>query len=105
MKKYTDSATLEHDKKIKGVHLVQSWIKDGQFDCKYLDKVIKIFEQYINHDEQESILIIKIADIINSDNNKFSLENKIIATILLCFCYSSHVYANIAKSQIVSTKI
>jgi hypothetical protein len=32
MKKYTDSATLEHDAKIKGVHLVESWIKDGQFD-------------------------------------------------------------------------
>mgnify|MGYP003704849237 CR=1 FL=1 len=32
-KKYTDSATLEHgDKKIKGVTLVESWIKDGQFD-------------------------------------------------------------------------
>ena len=33
MKKYTDSATLEHgDKKIKGVHLVQSWIKDSKLD-------------------------------------------------------------------------
>jgi hypothetical protein len=32
MKKYTDSATLEHDKKIKGVHLVESWIKDGKLD-------------------------------------------------------------------------
>lgn len=33
MKKYTDSATLEHgDRKIKGVHLVQSWIKDGKLD-------------------------------------------------------------------------
>ena len=33
MKKYTDSATIEHgDKKIKGVHLVQSWIKDGKLD-------------------------------------------------------------------------
>lgn len=32
-KKYTDSATLEHgDKKIKGVTLVESWVKDGQFD-------------------------------------------------------------------------
>jgi hypothetical protein len=31
-KKYTDSATLEHDSKIKGVTLVESWIKDGQFD-------------------------------------------------------------------------
>ena len=32
MKKYTDSATLEHDKKIRGVHLVESWIKDGKLD-------------------------------------------------------------------------
>jgi hypothetical protein len=32
MKKYNDSATLEHDKKIKGVHLVESWIKDGKLD-------------------------------------------------------------------------
>lgn len=32
MKKYTDSATLEHDNKIKGVHLVESWIKDGPLD-------------------------------------------------------------------------
>jgi len=33
MKKYTDSATLEHgDRKIKGVHLVQSWVKDGKLD-------------------------------------------------------------------------
>jgi hypothetical protein len=32
MKKYTDSATLEHDSKIKGVHLVESWIKEGQLD-------------------------------------------------------------------------
>ena len=32
MKKYTDQATLEHDAKIKNVHLVESWIKDGQFD-------------------------------------------------------------------------
>lgn len=32
MKKYTDSSTLEHDKKIKGVHLVQSWIKEGKLD-------------------------------------------------------------------------
>lgn len=31
-KKYTDQATLEHDSKIKGVTLVESWIKDGQFD-------------------------------------------------------------------------
>jgi hypothetical protein len=32
MKKYTDKATLEHDSKIKGVHLVESWIKEGQLD-------------------------------------------------------------------------
>lgn len=31
-KKYTDNATLEHDAKITGVHLVESWIKDGQLD-------------------------------------------------------------------------
>jgi hypothetical protein len=27
-----DSSTLEHDKKIKGVHLVESWIKEGKLD-------------------------------------------------------------------------
>lgn len=32
MKKYTDKATLEHDKTIKGVHLVESWIKEGRLD-------------------------------------------------------------------------
>jgi len=33
MKKYNDSATIEHgDRKIKGVHLVQSWVKDGKLD-------------------------------------------------------------------------
>jgi hypothetical protein len=32
MKKYTDSATLEHNKKIKGVHLVESWVKEGKLD-------------------------------------------------------------------------
>jgi hypothetical protein len=32
MKKYTDASTLEHDKKIKGVHLVESWVKDGKLD-------------------------------------------------------------------------
>jgi len=31
-KKYVSNATLEHDKKIKGVDLVESWIKDGQLD-------------------------------------------------------------------------
>ena len=30
--KLVDSATLEHDKKIKGVHLVESWIKEGRLD-------------------------------------------------------------------------
>jgi hypothetical protein len=29
-KKYTDSSTLEHDKKINGVTLVESWIKESQ---------------------------------------------------------------------------
>jgi hypothetical protein len=32
MKKYTDKATIEHDKIVKGVHLVESWIKDGKLD-------------------------------------------------------------------------
>lgn len=32
MKKYTDRATMEHDYKIKGVHLVESWVKDGKLD-------------------------------------------------------------------------
>lgn len=32
MKKYTDKATLEHEHSIKGVHLVESWIKDGKLD-------------------------------------------------------------------------
>jgi hypothetical protein len=33
MKKYTDKATLEHDKSINGkVHLVESWIKEGKLD-------------------------------------------------------------------------
>jgi hypothetical protein len=31
-KKYVSNSTLEHDSKIKGVTLVESWIKDGQFD-------------------------------------------------------------------------
>ena len=31
-KKYTDNATLEHDKKIKGVSLVESWVKEGKLD-------------------------------------------------------------------------
>jgi hypothetical protein len=32
MKKYTDKATLEHEKDIKGVSLVESWIKDSPLD-------------------------------------------------------------------------
>ena len=32
MKKYNDQATLEHDAKIKNVHLVESWVKDGKLD-------------------------------------------------------------------------
>ena len=33
MKKYTDKATLEHDKSINGkIHLVESWIKEGKLD-------------------------------------------------------------------------
>jgi hypothetical protein len=31
-KKYTSNATLEHNNKIKGVHLVESWIKEGKLD-------------------------------------------------------------------------
>ena len=31
-KKYVSNATLEHDNKIKGVTLVESWIKDGKLD-------------------------------------------------------------------------
>jgi hypothetical protein len=31
-KKYVSNATLEHESKIKGVTLVESWIKDGQLD-------------------------------------------------------------------------
>jgi hypothetical protein len=30
--KYTSNATLEHNNKIKGVHLVESWIKEGKLD-------------------------------------------------------------------------
>jgi hypothetical protein len=32
MKKYTDKATLEHASSIKGVDLVESWVKDGVLD-------------------------------------------------------------------------
>ena len=31
-RKYTDKATIEHDKSVKGVHLVESWIKEGRLD-------------------------------------------------------------------------
>jgi hypothetical protein len=31
-KKYTSNSTLEHNKKIKDVHLVESWIKEGKLD-------------------------------------------------------------------------
>ena len=33
-KKYTDKSTLEHDKKIKGVTLVESWIKESDTQDK-----------------------------------------------------------------------
>lgn len=32
LKKYQDQVTIEHDKKIKGVTLVESWIKEGKLD-------------------------------------------------------------------------
>jgi hypothetical protein len=32
MKKYVSNATLEHDKSIKGVNLVESWVKSGKLD-------------------------------------------------------------------------
>lgn len=32
MKKYNDKATLEHAKSIKGVNLVESWVKSGRLD-------------------------------------------------------------------------
>ena len=31
-KKYNDQVTLEHDKKVKGVYLVESWIKESKMD-------------------------------------------------------------------------
>ena len=33
-RKYTDSATIEHDKKVKGLTLVESWIVDNKFQDK-----------------------------------------------------------------------
>lgn len=55
MKKYTDSATLEHgDKKIGGVHLVQSWIKEGKLD--------KSNQYGMNLPEGSWIGMFKIAD-------------------------------------------
>ena len=32
MKKYVSNATIEHAKSVKGVHLVESWVKDGKLD-------------------------------------------------------------------------
>lgn len=55
MKKYNDSATLEHgDKKIGGVHLVQSWIKEGKLD--------KSNQYGMNLPEGSWIGMFKIAD-------------------------------------------
>ena len=55
MKKYNDSATLEHgDKKINGVHLVQSWIKEGKLD--------KSNQYGMNLPEGSWIGMFKIAD-------------------------------------------
>lgn len=55
MKKYTDSATLEHgDKKVGGVHLVQSWIKEGKLD--------KSNQYGMNLPEGSWIGMFKIAD-------------------------------------------
>ncbi len=52
----------------------------GESIIDHIDKVLKIFEQYINHDEQESILLVKIADIIKIKN--LSLENKSVWKII-----------------------
>lgn len=54
MKKYTDKATLEHDSKIKGVHLVESWIKEGKFD--------KSMAYGLNLPEGSWIGIMKVTD-------------------------------------------
>jgi hypothetical protein len=32
MKKYNSNSTLEHESKLKGVHLVESWVKSGKLD-------------------------------------------------------------------------
>jgi hypothetical protein len=32
MKKYNSNSTLEHESKLKGVHLVESWVKTGKLD-------------------------------------------------------------------------
>ena len=55
MKKYNDSATLEHgDSKIKGVHLVESWIKEGKLD--------KSNQYGLNLPEGSWVGIMKITD-------------------------------------------
>jgi len=55
MKKYNDSASLEHgDSKIKGVHLVESWIKEGKLD--------KSNQYGLNLPEGSWVGIMKITD-------------------------------------------
>ena len=55
MKKYNDSATLEHgDEKIGGVHLVESWIKEGRLD--------KSNQYGLNLPEGSWVGIMKITD-------------------------------------------
>lgn len=56
-------------------------ILQGESISEYMGKIIQMFEQYINHDEQESILLVKIADIILGDK-KFSIENKCVCNII-----------------------
>jgi hypothetical protein len=54
MKKYTSNSTLEHDKKIKGVHLVESWIKEGKLD--------KSMSYGLNLPEGSWVGIMKVTD-------------------------------------------
>ena len=55
MKKYNDSASLEHgDEKIRGVHLVESWIKEGKLD--------KSNQYGLNLPEGSWVGIMKITD-------------------------------------------
>lgn len=54
MKKYTDKSTIEHAKNVKGVHLVESWIKEGKFD--------KSMSYGLNLAEGSWIGIMKITD-------------------------------------------